>query len=478
MQTTTPSMIPVRRKSRRRWYLFGSLALLLAVPIAYYFIAGWWSERQMAELTAAIDAEDPHWKWPDVLNQIEPLPDEENSAVQIAKVRALLHEKNPLSLGGKWENYDSGKHGNARWPKEYLEPLRTSFAGVPKEAVAEARKLKDMPAGSVKLPAEDNPFALKLDHVQHSREIANLLQWDAVLRAQDGDMEGAAESCRAILNTARAWKNEPFLIGQLVRIAEQAIAVANIERTLGQGTVSDANLLKLQTLLEAESCDDALHQAMRGERASGHQAYLNLRSGKLTISELLGPPNVKPGISERLLDTFPGILLNGYPEYLRLMNEQVRISKMKDAERADAFAKLEQEVRKNRTNLLITMIMPATVKVAEAAQRTQANLRCAIAAIAVERYRLSHNNTWPRNLDEVVKAGLLKEVPKDPYDGQPLRFKRTATGVVIYSVNIDKIDNGGKRDRNNLRAPGTDLGFELWDAKLRGVAPPAIEEGK
>src|SRR5207244_7691038 len=117
-----------------------------------------------------------------------------------------------------------------------------------------------------------------------------------------------------------------------------------------------------------------------------------------------------------LLDAFPGIVLNGYPEYLRLMNEQVKVSKLKDAERAEAFEKIEQEVRQKRGNLLIMTIMPAFSKIAESAQRSQAMLRCSIAAVAAERYRLSHNNAWQRGLDDLVKADLLQEVPSDPYD--------------------------------------------------------------
>ena len=120
------------------------------------------------------------------------------------------------------------------------------------------------------------------------------------------------------------------------------------------------------------------------------------------------------------------------------------------------------------------MIMPATSKVADASQRVQAMMRCTITAVAVERYRLAHKNTWPRGLDDVVKAGLLKEIPRDPYDGQPLRLKRTPTGVVVYSVGYDKIDNAGALDRNNPRAADTDMGFELFDR--RGIAPILGEE--
>jgi hypothetical protein len=469
---TPPVSPPTPRRSRRRWYLLGGIAFLLAVPIAYYFIAGWWSDRQMTEMTRELDAEDPNWRWHDMVAQMKVPEDDKNASVQIAKIRDLLKDKNPLVAGGAWESAPIDPR-NARLANDYLAPLKKAFAGVPKEAVIEARKLKDMPEGGVKLPAEDNPFAIKLEHIQESRAVVNLLQWDAVLRAHDGDIDGAAESCQAILNTARSVKNPPFLIGLLVRIAEQHIAVASLERALGQGPVSEANLARLQAALQAEADDDGLHQAMRGERASGHQAYVNLRTGKLTFSELMGPTNMKMGINERLLDAFPGILLHGYPDYLKLMNEQVRISKLKDVERTEAYAALEQKVRDSAsTNLLIRMIMPASAKVAEATHRSQALLRCAAAGVAAERYRLSHDNKWPRGLEDLVKAGLLKEIPRDPYDGKPLRFKRTAGGVLIYSIGPDKIDNGGKLNRASPLAPNTDLGFELWDDNKRGLPPP------
>ena len=118
--------------------------------------------------------------------------------------------------------------------------------------------------------------------------------------------------------------------------------------------------------------------------------------------------------------------------------------------------------------------MPATIKVAEATQRTQASLRCAIVAVAVERYRVKHE-AWPRGFDDLLQDKLLSEIPKDPYDGKLLRFKKTPTGIIIYSVGFDKIDNQGKLGAN-YRTPDTDIGIELWDPRLRAIAAPAEEE--
>jgi hypothetical protein len=99
-----------------------------------------------------------------------------------------------------------------------------------------------------------------------------------------------------------------------------------------------------------------------------------------------------------------------------------------------------------------------------------------MAMVAVERYRLAHHG-WPESL-RVTIPDFLKRVPIDPYDGRPLRYRRLAHGVVIYSLGPDRQDNGGNLDRDqNLRlytrteAPGTDTGFQLWDPRHRRQLP-------
>src|SRR5262249_33615509 len=110
--------------------------------------------------------------------------------------------------------------------------------------------------------------------------------------------------------------------------------------------------------------------------------------------------------------------------------------------------------------VLATLSTPALVKVADSFHRSQADLRCAIVALAVERYRREHGR-WPDKLDQLVPK-LLSKVPVDPYDQKPLRYRRLHDGVVIYSVGADGKDDGGKVDRQKYTSPGTDLGFRLW----------------
>jgi hypothetical protein len=97
--------------------------------------------------------------------------------------------------------------------------------------------------------------------------------------------------------------------------------------------------------------------------------------------------------------------------------------------------------------------------------------------LAAERYRRTHGR-WPGSLDDLV-PGLLSQVPTDPYDGNPLRYRRLADGVVIYAVGPDGHDDGGKLDRTGFalrqggESKGVDLGVRLWDPDRRRRPAPA-----
>jgi hypothetical protein len=120
-------------------------------------------------------------------------------------------------------------------------------------------------------------------------------------------------------------------------------------------------------------------------------------------------------------------------------------------------------------NVLALRIIPAVQKVLEAHDRYQAILRTARVAVAVERYRLAHKDKqWPENLDQLVPA-YLDKVPTDPFDEQPIRYRRIGKDVVIYSVGMDGVDDGGSFDPENPTMPGNDIVFRLYHPDNRGV---------
>ncbi len=114
-------------------------------------------------------------------------------------------------------------------------------------------------------------------------------------------------------------------------------------------------------------------------------------------------------------------------------------------------------------------MLPSVDKMSQGFWRKHAQVRCTAVLIAVERYRQA-NNKWPERLDD-LKPSFLKEVPFDPFDGKPLRYRRLGDGVIVYSVSEDRTDDGGVLDRKDPRRKGADLGCQLWDVARRRQAP-------
>jgi hypothetical protein len=101
-------------------------------------------------------------------------------------------------------------------------------------------------------------------------------------------------------------------------------------------------------------------------------------------------------------------------------------------------------------------------------------MRCAVVAIAAERFR-RQNGRWPTTPAELVQAQLLKAVPTDPYDGQPIKLARTLDGLIVYGLGSDGTDNRGNVNRGRADQPGFDIGFRLWDPTARRQPPsPSI----
>ena len=69
-------------------------------------------------------------------------------------------------------------------------------------------------------------------------------------------------------------------------------------------------------------------------------------------------------------------------------------------------------------------------------------VRCLVASCALERYRLAHGS-YPESLAEVA-VFLAGQTPRDPVDGEPLRYVRTSPDTYkLYSIGLNARDDGG-----------------------------------
>jgi hypothetical protein len=473
---------PAVRK-RRRWL---SILAIVVVPAlvwggvrVYQNIA---ADRELQEAIDETDRLDPRWRLADLEADRAQVPEERNAAGPAAAVKGLLpkgwpawevpvqegppeDEERRQALADGFANLEPQRRLN----DEQTIALRREMKRAEK-AVGEARKLTERSEGRHPIRYADDWVSTDRTPMQDVRRVATLLGFDAMLRAEEGDADGALASCRAVLNAGRSIGDEPFMISQLVRIACMLLALDRAERVLAQGQPSEEALRRWQELLEKEVTVPRLLIAIRGERAGSDRLMEGLQTGKVKHNAV-----EQRGREERPLPTSTRGFKEQRAALLRYLNRAVEIARLPPDQQIAEYQELERTVKQQPA--IVQLLAPAMEKFARACHRIDASLQCAIVAAAAERYRRAKGQ-WPAALEALKEAGYLKAVPSDPFDGKPLRWRRLNDGLVFYSVGPDGKDHGGTLDRRNRLEKGTNFGSQLWiPAKRRQAAVPLPKRG-
>jgi hypothetical protein len=453
------------------------VVVLVAVGFAWQWLVGDRATAQLQFTVAHLDESDPSWRLHDLDEAREKVPPEENSAGVVVTV------SRQLPRGWPTPRVDEQIADATRTPTTRLDATRTALLEQELASVAaalrEARTLARMPRGRHRLTFADNPLGTLLPDQQETRRVATLLQYDALLRAQKGDMRGAVESCRAIVNAGRSLGDEPIAISQLIRIAIVVVACRTTERVLAQGEAAEEDLAALQKLLTLEEKHPTLLVAVRGERALSNDLFEKMEDGRIPTQKLFQELGARTDfdLKTRLLGLSRATIHRERRRTLEILTRMVETARLPEHEQQAEERKIEETVRSlPRDAVLTRMLLPAMMKMSDAFRRKSAQGRCLLAALAVERYRLE-KKAWPDKLADLVPK-YLETVPLDPYDGKPLRYRKRTDGVTVYSIGPDGTDDGGKLDRTNPIKPGTDLGCELWDVKARRSEPPPPAPGE
>jgi hypothetical protein len=480
---------PTESPPRRRWgkrLLWGGLSLLVVLVVGTYVrvkVSQYNAEKELDAVIAELDETDPHWRLADIEAARKVVPDDENTALIIMRIAARL-PKNSMLAGNQrkhWSDRLSESGPDAELEPDIYAEIRAEVKGF-EPLVNEARGLARLKDGRYPITYSQD-FIGTLVQCQDTREVVYWLQKDLLIRLREKDSDGALECAQASAVVARSIGDEPVLVSQLVRMACDGITVSYIERVLAQGQASEPALARLQDLLEDEAATSFFLIGLRGERG-GYEALMRaLEEGKASLSQIAGSRSNASNPLEGMWESFTisSSAWSAHPVILRKLTKFIELAQLPPEQQVGQFQIEENTLKDKDTPALARLLIPGAAKIAEADIRTRATLRCALVAVAAERFRLAQGR-WPKDSTELVPA-YLKQVPLDPYDGQPIRLRAVADGLAIYSVGPDRQDNGGKMDRRMPLNPGNDLVFRLWNVEERrkpalnpDVGPPQPTE--
>ncbi len=281
-------------------------------------------------------------------------------------------------------------------------------------------------------------FESPMYHIGDLRKCAHLLKLEAVLHAENGNAELAARSVTSIFGIAHSLAKEPLLISQLVCTGCQGLAMSSLERIVNRTEFTDEQLVKLtQTVSDAEDLSD-LSWAFAGERCMGISLFKN---PAVLTPEFVG----KKMLPAPILELYKAMSLADRDAiiYLDFMNDYMETTQLPLHQRQRVAGTIEAKLKATSKNhILLHEFMKAFSRVITINIRSIAQLRAARVGLAVQRYRLATGNI-PDTLTELVPT-YLETIPKDPFDGSELRFRKLESGFVVYSVSEDGRDDGGQ----------------------------------
>ena len=297
-------------------------------------------------------------------------------------------------------------------------------------------------------------FATLLPSLSDIRTAARLLKLEGILHAANGDDELAIRSVKSIFGIARSLAKEPVLLSQLSRTVCQILAVATIEYCINRVELSDEQLIQLIDCVHNAERISGMSRAFAGERCMGLSFFMAPESVKTNV--LNGMP------SRPILELYKavGLLDSDTIIYLDIMDEYIKSSQFPLYRRQEAIKAIEARLQStSQAHLLLHLFMPALSRVAILDLRSIAQLRTARVALAIERYRLAAGKL-PDTLADLI-PDYLDTIPKDPFDGNELRYKKLETGFVVYSIGDDLSDDGGKeRPPHKIKeSPNWDVTF-------------------
>jgi hypothetical protein len=453
------------------------LMVLAALAYAFHFRWKWGAENYKRQLLAAGEKLTVDELIP------PPVPPEQNSAAIFLKAadeikrHPTLLDTNPpgamrMVAPGKamigWTMPDIRSDEATNTWEEAEADLSLNH-----ESLELLRQIIERPAFDFKLRYQEGDM-LRLPHLAPMKRASEFLAAATICYLHRGDTASAVKNTRAMLALVKGTQKEPIVISQLTRIAMSQLALTVAWELLQSPNSTDGELVALQHDWMDLEFIQAAENALSMEPALSEATLNNLRSSNSPISVIKGPYRDNGRATGRsgdwLADTLWRVSWSYTDELCALRTQQALIDGARQIHTngffKDALLEKERKLKAAGSGMAGNNWNRLWDKIDEPIIDGPPNLReflsvslwsdrhflndvmtvevakqMAITAVALKRYQLRNGN-YPPTLKALVPQ-FLPAVPRDPVDGNPLRYQQSGKTFMLYSIGEDGRDNGG-----------------------------------
>jgi hypothetical protein len=98
--------------------------------------------------------------------------------------------------------------------------------------------------------------------------------------------------------------------------------------------------------------------------------------------------------------------------------------------KADALGRQLVAEALDKKLVVLDLLLPSLGRRTAVEAECLAQLRLGGTAVALEQFRAAHENRYPAALSELTPE-YLSVTPADPFDGQPLRYRKRGCGYLL-----------------------------------------------
>jgi hypothetical protein len=408
-------------------------------------------------------------------NLVRPVADESLNAAPFYNKAIEVFEDLPvdiskvLSKRRYYELAEEDKQLIGKWLTENDQVLQRVVAGTRKPYYWQHYEGEEM-------------LSVLLPHLSGYRGAARSLSWRARLNAEKGRFEDAFSDIKACFRFGRHVKgNGVVLIEQLVGIAIEALAVENLRGILSEHQVDSETLAMLQRDLEQIIAGEDFAVSFAGEklfiydeiqrcftedRFGGGHLYLS----RISQVSSLGDESI-PSLQDFIFGTI--FEPEAWPVVMRVLffhpdKQQTReatdrfyaycetiAKKTPSSIRAEGIDVSKEVMKIIKDNVFLEILAPALGRASRLGHRHRSTIEATVTVLALHRYK-ADKGSFPDDLQQLITAGFLRQLPLDVYSDRPLVYRKTDDSFILYSLGENFKDDGGK--------PGKDRGGRprLW----------------
>jgi hypothetical protein len=375
--------------------------------------------------------------------------------------------------------------GNKQWideltPKE-LDSLKIWISSNT-EALKIFKQATEKPYCWWKRKATDESLInVLLPELSTLRDFSRLLSWQAVLEANSGNSKEAFDDLLLCYQAGRHFQGPRTLVEQLVGWAIQIKSVRTVVTILQHKQVEGPLLKDLQANLENLLAKETYIPDYTIERFFGldfiQRCYTDngCGSGHIIPGQLSNFSSTDLDIvnetGSHVLDysLFLGLSLvtadrdnmrqffNNY--YDKIQQWSHKTPWQLHQEHIDFEMGIDKWSRLKQLRYWpFLYLMPAVGRVNQIAYRDKLEVEALITLTALFRYQ-QDKGQYPKNLDELVTTGYLKNLPMDCFSDKPLVYKKTDNDFLLYSFGPNFTDDSGKP------AYDDDGKYQMWSDK-------------